>query len=243
MILKKLIPVLYILACVAFVSCSSKDKPAKSRSAVKMAGSVKKTMWQGQLGANISLDTMADKEHLYGLGPIENLTGEIMINAGKAYKATVINDTAIIVEETFNIKAPFFAYTYVNNWKEQALPDSILTVQQLDDYLVTATKNAPQPFAFRLTATVDSATIYVIDVPQGMQIQSPGDADQMHRYFQLKNDSCEVIGFFATDGKVIFAPGETHLHMHILNAAKTKMGHLDAVAFKKGTVKLYLPAE
>ena len=232
-----------LLLCFVFLACNSKDKTAKVKSAVKIAGSVKKTMWQGHLEASINLDTITDKEHLYGLGPIENLTGEIIINDGKAYKSTVADDSTIKVEETFTIKAPFFAYTHVVNWKEQDLPDSIQNIQQLDNYLVAVSTDMPQPFAFKIACVIDSATIYIIDVPEGMQIHSPGDADQMHQYFHLAKDSGEIVGFFAKDGKVIFSPGESHLHMHLLNADKTKMGHLDAITFKKGTAKLYLPAE
>lgn len=241
--LKKLTPALILYAVSVFSSCGSSDKPAKSGEAVQTVGSVKKTMWQGELGGIVYLDTISSKEHLYGLGPLENLAGEIVINDGKAYKATVLNDTGISVQETFKIKAPFFVYTHVSKWQEQPLPDTIQSVSQLDSYIDGLTKNIKRPFAFKISAVVDSATIYIIDVPQGTPIHSPGDADQEHQYFKLQNQVAEIVGFFSNKGSTIFAQGEAHLHMHLLTDDKTKMGHVEEVSFKKRSAKLFLPAQ
>ena len=243
MILKKLFAGLVLFVLLIFSGCGSNNKPAKDEEAVRTVGSVKKTMWQGMLNGIIDLDTIQTKEHLYGLGPLENLTGEIVINDGKAYKSTVLNDTGINVEETYKIKAPLFVYTHVNNWQEQAFPDSIQSMNQLDFYIGRLTQNIKRPFAFKIACVIDSATIYIIDVPEGTAIHSPGDADQEHQYFKLQNQPSEIIGFFSNKGSSIFAQGETHLHMHLLTADKAKMGHIEEVSFKKGTVKLYLPQE
>lgn len=241
--LKKITGAFLFFALFTFLSCNSADNPSKTGEAVQTVGSVKKTMWQGELGGIINLDTISAKEHLYGLGPLENLAGEIMINDGKAYKATVLNDTGISVKETYQIKAPFFVYTHVNNWQEASLPDSIQSVSQLDAYVDGLTKNMKRPFAFKITAVVDSATIYIINVPEGTAIHSPGDADQEHQYFKLQNQASEIVGFFSNKGSSIFAQGETHLHMHFLTDDKTKMGHVEEVSFKKGSAKLFLPAQ
>ena len=91
-----------------------------------------KNLKVGQLYGNINLDTIGNKINLYGLGPVEYLAGEILIIDGKSYKSTVVTDTTMKVEETYNIKAPFFGYANVAKWTEQTLPDSILTIQQLE---------------------------------------------------------------------------------------------------------------
>ena len=60
-------------------------------SRVYITGAMKNIMWKGQLEGMINLDTIADKEHLYGLGPLEGLRGEILIIDGTAYISTVIS--------------------------------------------------------------------------------------------------------------------------------------------------------
>lgn len=121
---------------------------------VKIVGQMKDVMWKGQLYGNINLDTIANKTNLYGLGPIEYLAGELLIIDGKSYKSTVTSDTTIKVGETYGIKAPFFGYANISKWTEEALQDSILTIQQLEQYLDKVTKNSPRPFMFKLTGTV-----------------------------------------------------------------------------------------
>ena len=83
---------------------------------VKIIGEMKNVMWKGQLYGNINLDTISKKTNLFGLGPVEYLAGEILIIDGKPYKSSVVSDTEMKVEETYHIKAPFFASANIENW-------------------------------------------------------------------------------------------------------------------------------
>lgn len=85
------------LTILLLASCNSM---AQTSANVIIVGEMKNIMWKGQLYGNINLDTIANKEHLYGLGPLEYLSGELMIYNGKAYKATVLTPTTMNVEET-----------------------------------------------------------------------------------------------------------------------------------------------
>src|SRR5690606_20022006 len=136
-------------------------------------------MRKGQLQATINLDTIADKAHLYGLGPVENLKGEIMVYEGKAYKSTVVSDSTMLVEETFDIKAPFFGYANVPNWIEQALPENIETIAQLEVYLNETTQNATRPFMFKLTGTVVSSNFHILYLPDCIKVSSHENTHQV----------------------------------------------------------------
>lgn len=108
---------------------------------VKVVGAMKEVMWKGKLSGTIDLDTLSNKQHLFGLGPVEYLAGEILIIDGKAYRSTVLTDSTMNVEETYAIKAPFFAYANIMNWTQVMLPDSIQSTQQLEQFLERTTKN------------------------------------------------------------------------------------------------------
>lgn len=72
--LKKILTVLLISM---LFSCK---KPSKNmNSDVVVVGAMKNVMWKGELGGIISLDTIKNKEGLYGLGPVSYLTGELLI--------------------------------------------------------------------------------------------------------------------------------------------------------------------
>lgn len=229
------------LDVLTFTGCATKTQ--QTDHTVKVVGEMKNVMWKGQLQGNIQLDTIADKTNLYGLGPVEYLTGEILILDGKSYKSTVTSDTTMLVEETYNLKAPFFGYANISKWKEQNLPENIQTIQELEQYLDKETKASKRPFMFKLSGAVEQATIHIVNLPKGSKVSSPAQAHEGQINYKLENEQAEIVGFFSTEHKAIFTHHDTYLHMHLITADRKKMGHLDDVLFQKGTVKLYLPAE
>lgn len=221
--------------------CSSKVQQTTNK--VRIVGEMINVMWRGQLYGNINLDTIANKRNLYGLGPVEYLAGEILIINSKSYESTVVADTAMKVEETYKIKAPFFGYANITKWAEQTLSDSIQTIQQLEQYLDKITKSSSRPFIFKISGIVEQATIHIVNLPKGSKVSSPGDAHKGQVNYNLENEQSEIVGFFSTEHQAIFTHHDTYLHMHLITIDRRKMGHLDEVLFKKGTVKLYLPTE
>lgn len=232
-----------LLGLIILILTSCRSKAQQATNEVKIVGEMKNVMWKGELYGNINLDTIANKTNLYGLGPVEYLAGEILIIDGKSYKSTVVSDTTMKVEETYEIKAPFFGYTNIAKWTEQTLPDSIQTIQQLEQYLDKVTKSSPRPFMFKLSGTVEKATIHIVNLPKGSKVGSPEEAHKGQKNYELKNEQSEIIGFFSTEHKAIFTHHDTYLHMHLMTTDRQKMGHLDKVWFTKGTMQLYLPAE
>ncbi|MFA7688283.1 MAG: acetolactate decarboxylase [Aequorivita sp.] len=229
------------LTILTLTSCTTKAQQTTHE--VKIVSEMKNVMWKGQLYGNIHLDTIANKTNLYGLGPVEYLAGEILIIDGNSYKSTVTSDSTMKVEETYDIKAPFFGYANISKWTEQSLPDSIQTIQQLETYLDKVTKNSLRPFMFKLTGVVDQATIHIVNLPKGSKVSSPDEAHKGQKNYELQNEQVDIIGFFSTEHKAIFTHHDTFLHMHLISTDRQKMGHLDEVLFKKGTMKLYLPTE
>jgi acetolactate decarboxylase len=210
---------------------------------VKLVGEMKNVMWKGELFGNINLDTISKKTHLFGLGPVENLAGEILIIDGKSYKSTVTSNTTMNVEETYDIKAPFFGYANISSWSEERLPDSIQTIQQLETYLDKLTQHSTRPFMFKLEGTVKQATIHIVNLPKGSNVSSPDEAHNGQKNYDLQNEQADIIGFFSTKHQAIFTHHDTFLHMHLITVDRKKMGHLDEVLFKKGTISLFLPEQ
>ena len=229
------------LTILTLTNCTTKAQQTTNE--VKIVGQMKNVMWKGQLYGNINLDTIAEKTNLYGLGPVEYLAGEILIIDGKSYKSTVTSDSTMKVEETYDIKAPFFGYATISKWTEQNLPDSVQTIQQFELYLDNITKSSPRPFMFKISGTVEQATIHIVNLPKGSEVSSPDEAHEGQKNYELKNEQSEIIGFFSTEHKAILTHHDTYLHMHLITKDRQKMGHLDEVLFKKGMMKLYLPTE
>lgn len=236
--MKKYFSLILVIGLIAFTNCRQNKKPVSTE--VKVVGAMRNVMMKGQLYGTISLDTIADKTHLYGLGPIEYLTGEILILDGHAYKSTIKNDSTMMVEERFDLKAPFFVYANVGNWKDRVLPDSIETIPQLEQYLDKVFANRHSPIAFKIEGSVKSAGIHVVNLPAGSKVQSPKDAHVGQVDFKIENENVTIVGFFSRKHKSIFTHHDSYLHMHLITSDKMKMGHLDKVIFTKETT-LFLP--
>ncbi|KAF2518659.1 alpha-acetolactate decarboxylase [Flavobacterium salilacus subsp. salilacus] len=233
---------LFVLLTIALlIACTNKIK--KSTNEVIIVGAMKNVMQKGELQGTINLDTIANKKHLYGLGPVEYLKGEIMIFDGTCYKSTVTSPTAMIVEETFEVKAPFFGYTTITDWTEQQLPENIGTLKELENYLAAIAQEANRPFMFKLNGTVENVKIHVVNLPEGTKVSSPKEAHKGLTHYKIKNQKVDILGFFSTEHKAVLTHHDTYIHLHLLTADRKQMGHLDDVTFKKGAVTLYLPKE
>lgn len=214
-------------------------KKDNTYSEVKIAGEMKRVMWEGLLDSSIDLDTISEREGLYGLGPEIFLRGELLINDGRSYVSRVASDSTMVVTETFDVSAPFMVYGNVREWRKQSLPDNITTIPELEQYLDSVTKKFRRPFVFKLSGEVSNALIHVQNLPEGTQVSSPQEAHQGQVNYTLTEEQVEIIGFFSTEHQGIFTHHDSFLHMHLITADYEKMGHLDDVAFSK--MEVFLP--
>jgi acetolactate decarboxylase len=214
-----------------------------SENKVQIIGAMKDVMWNGRLAGSIRLDTIANKKNLYGLGPVSYLSGELLIIDGRAYRSSVMTDSTMTVDETYQTEAPFFVYANVNEWEIQDLPEGIRTIHQLESWLDTNSKQFTGPFAFRLAAVADSAIIHIVNLPKGAKVRSPEEAHNGQKNYLLANKEVEIIGFFSRQHKSVFTHHDSFVHMHLITSDRTKMGHLDTIRFKEKSVKLYLPKQ
>lgn len=226
------------------LSCNNapKNQPVVQTSTqVTVIGEMKNVMWKGQLQGTINLDTIENKNHLYGFGPTEFLRGEILVLDGKSFQSIVVNDSMMQVNETFNLKAPFFAYANIDNWVEYSLPDSVVDLRSLENHLIKFTSAITQPLFFKLEGEIDSTIIHIVNLPGGTEVHSPEEAHQGRVFFPLMNENVSIVGFYSQNHKAVFTHHDTFLHMHLLTKDHSKMGHIDKLNFKPARLKLLLP--
>lgn len=208
---------------------------------LKIVGKMKDAMWKGETGAVIHIDTIKDRDGLYGLGPLEQLAGEVLVINGTTYRSYVLKDSAMKVDSLIKVNAPFFAYGTVKQWKEVQIPKDLSTLQQLEDFLIKMEKPHTGPFFFRIKGTIKSADIHVVNLPAGKIVRSPEDAHTGRVFYKLLNEKVELLGFFSTEHQTIFTHHNTFLHMHLITEDKNKMGHVDEIEFKADECSLFLP--
>lgn len=232
------------LLTIGLISCNSTPKEKNTDKTetypdINIVGAMKNVMWKGELGNSIDLDTISDKNGLYGLGPVSFLTGELLINNGKSYVSKVTSDSTMTVEKTFKTSAPFFVYGNVTEWNEIELPSNVKTIQDLEKFIDDKTTEFKRPFTFKLIGQISSAIIHIQNLPEGKKVSSPDEAHQGQTNYNIDKEDAEVIGFFSTEHKGVFTHHDSFLHMHLITKDESKMGHLDELEI--GEMKLYLP--
>lgn len=97
---------LLMMMMIGCASCASVEPDRVKNRRVETVGAMRDVMQKGDLSARISLDALAGLPHLYALGPLEGLKGEITIFDGVPSIATV-EAGEMRVTSGFDHKAPF----------------------------------------------------------------------------------------------------------------------------------------
>ena len=211
-----------------------------SDSALTIAGSMAATTRQGKLSGSIDLDTLQNRNGLYGLGPGEYLRGEVLVFDGRGYLSQVDGPDGMTVRETMALRPPFFVYTHQRTWNEYTVPVTVRTLKQFVDYLDQLTIGDPRPFVFRLAGPVEQAKIHIQNLPDGVVPESPEEAHRGQREYTLRDREVDILGFFSTEHQGVFTPLDSYVHLHLITRERDAMGHLDGVMFGEG-MKLFLP--
>lgn len=199
-------------------------------------------MWKGELAGLIRLDTISPSDHLYGIGPMEGLRGEILLFDGIAYVSHVIDESRMRVDMNAGVSAPFFAHARIPCWQEMALPDSIRDLSGLEKFLDKLRENDHRPTLFRLKGHFREADIHVVNLPEGTIVRSPDDAHRgLRRYGLSAGMKADVLGFHSRRHKSIFTHHDTNIHLHLIDDFRQWMGHVDNLRFDAGRVIMLLP--
>lgn len=230
----------YLLVFFIFLwNCKSSETSKKSTSDVKVVSAMKNVMWKGELESTIHLDTISDKNNLYGIGPLSFLQGELLIIDGQSYVSKVLSDSTMVVTETYNVGAPFFVYANQKDWKINKVPSNIKSIKEFEEYITNLSKDYNYPFVFKLMGTVNSAKIHIQNLPKGAKVSNPTEAHQGQTNYSLNNKSVEIVGFFSKEHQGVFTHHDSFIHMHLITSDKSMMGHLDEVDINN--LQLYLP--
>lgn len=238
-------PLLLLFLALALLACDPNRKPptyTREDGSLNVVGSMRDVRYDGKTKGQIQLDTINKREGLYGLGPAAFLQGELLIINGQGFRSQVSNSKEMQVEETFDAKAPYFVYTYQQDWQEFTLPPSVRTLQQLLDYVDRMTTSKARPFVFRLSGRVKEADIHLANLPNGVYPSEPKEALTGQQRYHLTDRDVDIVGFFSVNHQGIFTDLDSYGHLHLITTDRDMMGHLDGLRPGPG-MRLFLGKE
>jgi acetolactate decarboxylase len=209
---------------------------------VKWVGELHKVMMLGEDKGIISLDSLKDKTHLYALGPVEGLNGEITVMDSQPFIAT-IRDGKPNVEKTFHVQAPLLVYTQVAHWTAVAIPAPIASLDDLDKFVAASARKAgldmTSPIPFRFTALAQEIQMHIVN-RQGREAKGHEAHAAIEVKIPLKDATVELIGFWSDRYTGVFTHMGSNVHVHGRTMDNKVSGHVDSVSIESG--QLWLPS-
>ena len=211
---------------------------------VRHVGNRQAILQQGDLSARIALDSLAGVDHLYALGPVDGLRGEVTIYDGMP-SITTLSDDAPEVSTAMDVQAIFLVYGAASEWTEVSVSESITGLEELEAFVRSEAKAAgldlETPFPFRIEGAVDTAAYHVIWRTDDRAMHNHAAHQEAKRMFELSDEPVRMVGFWLNaEGEGVYTHPGMRTHVHVMNADNTASGHLDDLTLPAGAT-LYLP--
>ncbi|QHI35633.1 hypothetical protein IMCC3317_09790 [Kordia antarctica] len=241
--MKKVIyTIVFAVMGIVVISCQSKAEKVKITE-VKHSGALR-TIMSGNIESVINLDSLSNKKHLYALGAVENLKGEIQIFDSEPSNSFV-SDSSLQINDSYNLKASLLVYAEVEEWDSFQIENS-KTKNDLEEQIFEIAKNSgintDKPFPFLIEGNVASLDWHVINWKDGDKIHNHKKHKEAGLNGTLKNKDVEIIGFYSTKHKAVFTHHTTNMHMHFKTADNAVAGHVDDVSLNN-RITLKLPKQ
>ena len=226
-----------ILLIFPFLSILTSCNYSDQKSTVKVVGQMRDVMWKGDLKGKISTDSLS-QYNAYGLGPVEGLTGEVLLFEGKTFISNVIDSISHEVTLKESINAPFFVYSNDSELKEISFPSQKLDLRSTEYLIDSLYSNYDKPLLIRIDGVFKNLSIHSVNLPPGSSVSSPNEAHKGLTKYNFNNLKGTIVGFFSRKHIAIFTHHDSFLHAHFISESYSIMGHLDSVTYDSEKVKV-----
>jgi len=197
---------------------------------VGYAGALYNFMHEGDLSSKFSLTELKGKDHIYALGAVENLKGEIQIFDGKP-AVTFAKNGEVIFDNTFKRKASLIVYTQVEVWQDVVIPDETVTRSQFENYLKKAASerglDIEKPVPFLISGKTKFIDWHVIDWDPADKVHTHTKHTNSGPHGRIEDAEVLILGFYSNRHRAIFTHHASDLHMHFKTNDQTLAGHID----------------
>ena len=213
---------------------------------VKYQGRMSKIGQEKRIDAEMLVDTIHAK-HLYALGPVENLRGEIIIWDSKPFVAALTTEgEPFLLKNVKNLRAIFLVYADIAQWDTITISER---PNSLDDLQKNITKEANRhgtdtntAFPFILLGKVKKGSGHIMFMDTTVKTVTAESLKEATHINTFKDQNAQMLGFYSQHHQTIFTHHDSYLHIHYRLGNKYQAGHLNEVVFDKSEpLKLLLP--
>ncbi len=224
--MKRFLVLLFVPFVISCTTLRSTSEPFE----VTYNGALRNIMHEGDISAKADLNDFENIKHLYALGAVEDLKGEILILDSKPIITSVQNDQ-LSFSHSFDHRATLLVYASVKKWQSFAIPDHVKAYTDLEGFIeqtaIAYGINPEKPFPFLIKGKAQSFDWHVINWPEGDTDHSHEKHIQSGLHGTTSNQQIEILGFYSRHHHAIFTHHTTNMHMHVFTTDLTIAGHVD----------------
>ena len=222
---------LFFIIMMIFVSCTN-----NSQNEIQVFGTLSDIMHKGAREGVVVISEAISEDHIYGLGAMENLDGEIIIMDSRPFitRAQPGKSPTNQTELTSETKALLLVSTKVTQWNSVTL-NSETDYNSIETMIKAEAKkigiNPDNPFPFLIEGDFDQLNWHIIS-PQG----TDGSHDHHLTNSWKKEESNvngKILGFYSERHQTIFTHHSRYSHMHIIFESESLSGHVDDLVITK----------
>ncbi len=210
---------------------------------VEAVSNMKKVIMGQDLGMYLDWDTVATT-HLFGIGPLGRIAGEVTIVDGERWTASVKKNGRIQMQRNKKARGPFGVFAHVPAWDTIQLDANIQSEEDLQKLLESVAPNKgislQTAFPYRVLATFDSIHFHIISKPSDEAAHSHELHKKAKKHFYSTQIQGELLGFYSQQHEGIFTHRGSYTHTHFLAQDRKAMGHLDGISVE-GNILILLP--
>jgi acetolactate decarboxylase len=215
---------------------------ASESGGVRWVGEMHKAVHEGDTGGKVALASLLATPHLFAIGPVAGLRGEITVIDG-APSIGLVGEEGPLVSARAEVDAAFLVWAREPRWVRLVIPESIRTEQDIETFVPQAAKEAgltsDEPLPFRIEGRADRVDLHVIwqdkDTPPGKEAHEKAKVPAV-----ILGASVAIVGFWSPSHRGVFTPAFSDIHMHVVSGDGRSTGHVESMRLAPGAV-LMLP--
>jgi acetolactate decarboxylase len=214
---------------------SLKVEPTLRGGGVRWIGAQREVL-AGDIRGHVALAELSATPHLYGLGPLEGVRGEVSIFGGPPSIAR-IDVGMVVTTETWDARACFLVWAQVPSWFEHTHRSALEHLERVENEVVALASerdlDLDRPFPFRVLGSAVAATLHVLDKRDGLPHNSERHEQAKVRR-TLRHTAVELIGFHSRQHRGVFTPRDSNVHVHLRTDDGRVSGHLEEIRLEPG---------
>lgn len=210
---------------------------------VETWGEMRRVMREGQTEAHVQLSEVVERAHAYGVGAVEGLNGEIVIEDGRCWVARARGHSLVVESDATTAHATLLIVAHVPEWTTVSI-DRALPPELLDRFVCDAAERAgletTQPFPFVIEGEFRDVAAHVMNGHCPTDRSTPTAAAAPLRIDE-KSIRGKLLGFYARNSAGLLTHHGTQSHIHLLVVTPHPLaGHVETVSIASGA-NLRLP--